>query len=264
MSRLRPTLALATILLLLAALVPATVGAGTVWKLNLYRSSGFLYQDPYYTACVAASTMMMLNFTDLADTGGNGFRWTNYRTQNSSDRAQVRDMTSILYFSRNHDTLSLGRPGSDAHGWRNALNYYGWGAEAINDPNKRVYDDRAYSTFDTAIKAAVRAIAVYRKPVGMLGWAGGHAQVITGFSVTGEDPATSSNFTVNGLYLSDPLRSNAIVNKYLGRLTLKTGNLRFRFRAYRESDSPLDDSYSVGWRRSSVSYAPSEWYGRFV
>ncbi|MBA2719050.1 MAG: hypothetical protein H0U52_07415, partial [Chloroflexi bacterium] len=264
MRRPRPTLALASILLLLSALIPTTAGAATVWKMNLYRSGGFLYQDPYYTACVAAATMMMLNFADLAGTGGNGFRWTIYRTQNSPDKAQIRDMTSVLYYARAHDTLALGRPGSDAHGWRNALNYYGWGAAAMTDPAKRVYDDRAYTSFDSATKAAVRAIAMYRKPVGMLGWAGGHAQVITGYIVTGDDPATSSNFVVNGLYLSDPLRSNAIVNKYLGRLTLQIGNLRFRFRSYRESDSPLDDPYSAGWKRSSVTYAPSEWYARWV
>ena len=43
----------------------------------------------------------------------------------------------------------------------------------------------------------------------MLGWAGGHAQVIHGYVVTGEDPRISSDFTVQWVYLSDPLRSSA-------------------------------------------------------
>ena len=51
--------------------------------------AGFLYQDPYYTACTAAATMMMLNFIDLNDSGGDGFRWTTYRTKNSSDRSRT-------------------------------------------------------------------------------------------------------------------------------------------------------------------------------
>ena len=111
MTRLRRSATLLAILLLLASLVPLTANAGTVWRLNLYRSSGFLYQDPYYTACTAAATMMMLNFIDLNDSGGDGFRWTTYRTKNSSVKSNVRDMTSILSFARSHDTLSAGRPG---------------------------------------------------------------------------------------------------------------------------------------------------------
>ena len=263
MSR-RSPLAIVATLLLLVGLLPPSVGAASEWRLNLYRSAGFVYQDPYYTACVAASAMMMLNFTDLADTGGDGFRWSLYRTHKSADPSQYRDMTSILWFARSHDTLALGRPGSDAHGWRNALNYYGWGPAALTDPARRVYDDRAYSSFDAALKGAVRALARFRKPVGMLGWAGGHAQVITGYVVVGANPAISTDFTVKGIYLSDPLRSDALVNKYLGRETLRIGSLRFRFRSYRETDSPLDDPYTAGWRRSSVASMTSEWYRRWV
>src|SRR6185295_1328732 len=153
----------------------------------------------------------------------------------------VRDMTSVLSFARSHDTLSAGRPGSDPHGWRNALNYYGWGSIALTNASKRVYDDRAYGSFDSALKGAVMAMARYHMPVGVLAWAGQHAQVATGYVVTGEDPATSSNFTVNGLYLSDPLRSSGVVNRYINRLSLLSGSLRYRFRSYQETDSPLAD-----------------------
>ncbi|HET7702182.1 MAG TPA: hypothetical protein VFK35_02195 [Candidatus Limnocylindrales bacterium] len=264
MSRLRSSLAFASAVLLLVGLLPASAGAATTWRMNLYRSGGMVYQDPYYTACTAAAAMMMLNFTAMAGDGGDRFRWTPYRYHRTPDPRDYRDMTSILYFARAHDTLAAGRPGSDPHGWRNALNYYGWGSSAMTDPTKRVYDDLPYASFDGALKGAVRAIARFRKPVGMLGWAGGHAQVITGYVVTGEDPRISTNFTVNGLYLSDPLRSDAIVNKYLSRTSLLSGSTRYRFQSYRETDSPLDDPYSAGWRRSSVASMSSEWYRRWV
>jgi hypothetical protein len=250
-----------------SAFVPAReASAATVWTRNLYHSSGFVYQDPYMTACVAAATMMMLNFIDLRDTGGEGFRWTAYRTRKSSDTKNYRDMTSIFWFARKHDTLAPGPSGSDTHGWRNALNAYGWGSTAMRDPSKRVYDDRQFTSFGAAVKAAVRAIAMFGKPVGILGSAGGHAQVMTGYVVTGEDPATSDAFSVNYVYLSDPLRGRWIRNKKLSLDTFRSGSSRVRFRRYYQGDSPRDDVYTGGWRRSSVvrSRGASEWYGKYV
>jgi cell division septation protein DedD len=249
-------------LLVLGGLPPAPIHAATVWRQNLYQSAGFMYQDPYYTACTAASAMMMLNFTALAGTGGSGFAWTVNRTSGSA--GSTLNLGSVLAFERRYDTLALRAAGSDAHGWRNALNYYGWGMAAMTDPNRRVYEDRAYGSFDAALKQSVRAIARYHMPVGMVGWAGQHAQVITGYVVTGDDPANSWNFTVNGIYLSDPLRKDWVVNKYLTRAQLKFGRTRFRFQAYRQIDSPYDDPFTPGFIRSSVRSRSSEWYGRWV
>jgi hypothetical protein len=160
--------------------------------------------------------------------------------------------------------LAVGRPGTDAHGWRNALNYYGWGAAAMTDASKRVYDDHEYTSFDAALKAAVISIARFRMPVGVLGHAGGHAQVFTGYVVTGEDPTTSDDFVVNGLYMSDPLRSDALPNRYLASSSLRSGSLRYRFQIYRQVDSPLDDPYTPGYRKSSVARWYSEWWRRYV
>jgi hypothetical protein len=178
--------------------------------------------------------------------------------------SDYRDMMSIFWFERQHDTLASTSPGSDAHGWRNALNNYGWGQAAMLDPTKRVYDDRTYTAFDTAVRSAVAAIARYHKPVGMLGWAGGHAQVITGYVVTGENPEVSTNFTVSAIYLSDPLYKDGIVNKVIGISQLKSGSLVYRLRPYQEVDSPSDDGYTIGWKRSSVASLTSEWYHRYV
>jgi hypothetical protein len=262
-TRRSPLLALLLSIAFVVALVPGrTAAAATVWDFNTYRSAGYLTQDPYYTACTGAAAMMMLNFIALSGNGGRGFAWRTSRTKNVA--SDPDDMDSIYTFARNHDTLSSGSAGSDAHGWRNALNYFGWGEGAMVDPRMRVYDDRAYGSFDAAVKDAVRAIARFHKPVGMLGWAGGHAQVITGYRASGEDPATSDAFTVNALYLADPLASNQVVNKLVWVSTLRSGPLTYRFRTYRQADSPHDDPYTAGTIRSSVSRGPSEWYGRYV
>jgi len=252
---------------LFAQTAPGPVNAAQTWSTNLYDARAFLYQNPYGTACTAASTMIMLNTIAYRRTGGEGFLWTPYRVKNNkANRSDTRDMTSILWWARAHDTLSAWSAGSDAHGWRNALNLYGWGSAAVTDPTKRMYDDLEYTTYDGAVHAAVRAIAQYRMPVGILGWAGGHAQVMTGYVVVGEDPTTSDNFSVQAVYLSDPLYSNHTVNLKLSNWGFRAGTLRTRFQAYREIDSPYDDGYKPGWKRSSVSPSAgsSEWYHRWV
>ena len=103
-------------------------------------------------------------------------------------------------------------------------------------------------------------------PVGILGWAGGHAQVMTGYVVTGADPRVSDAFSVQAVYLSDPLHQNRTVNRKISVTALRSGALRTRFQAYRETDSPFDDPWTAGTMRSSVAPArgPSEWYHRWV
>ncbi len=136
----------------------------------------------------------------------------------------------------------------------------------MTDPARRVYDDREYRTFGGAVRAAVKSIARYSMPVGILGWAGGHAQVMTGYVVTGADPRVSDAFTVQAVYLTDPLRQNRTVNRKISLKALRSGPLRTRFQAYRETDSPFDDPWTAGTLRSSVAPArgPSEWYHRWV
>lgn len=260
-----------TIVIGLAALVsqlaPIPAAAAQSWTKNLYAWRAFLYQDPYPTACTAASTMIMLNVIAYRHSGGDAFGWTPYRVKNNTaNRSDTRDMTSILYFARSHDTLSVFGSGSDGHGWRNALNAYGWGLSAMTNPTKRVYDDLEFTSYDAAVHAAVRAIARFDMPVGIITWAGGHAQVMTGYVVDGEDPAISDAFTVRYVFLSDPLYSDHYVNVMVSNASFRAGALHLRFQAYRETDSPYDDPYGAGWTRSAVSptRGRSEWYHRWV
>jgi hypothetical protein len=260
----RVLVATAAAALALGSVVPGVAAASGTWTKNLYASSAFLYQDPYYTACTAADTMIMLNTIALRGTGGPGFIWRTSRTKN--DPNDPRDLTSILAWERNNDTLEPGGDGSDAHGWRNALNYFGWGAGAMTDAARMMYTDQAYTSFDDAVHAAVVAIARFNKPVGVLAWSGGHAQVLTGYVATGEDPRRSDAFAVTSVYLSDPLKADGIRNRKLSLSSFASGDLHYRFRWYTYTDSPFDDPYTPGTLQSSVSptVGPSEWYHRWV
>ena len=67
-------------------------------------------------------------------------------------------------------------------------------------------------------------------------------------------------FSATALYLTDPLLADGMVNKRIGYVTLgASSNTRIRFAPYYETDSPYDDAYSSGWRRSR-----DEWYARWV
>ena len=225
--------------------------------LDLYVTSGFRYQDPNYVACTSTSAMNMLNFILAAGSGGPDFRWMRAVSGSTRD--------SMLRWERNHDTLPLGT-GSDPHGWRNALNYYGWGSAALTGEG-RVYDDVAFGSYSAAIHAAVRAIVATHKPVGVLGWAGHHSQVITGYyGLVGDPFATNSTgaftdaFTIGGLYFSDALSSDRMHHIRVSYRGLQyTTNYRLRFRQFMQTDSTRDDPYTLGWRRSR-----DEWYRRFV
>jgi hypothetical protein len=225
--------------------------------LNVFRAEGFRYQDSNRYACTAASAMVMLNWIALNGTGGAGFRWKVNRTP------AMRD--SILAWERTHDTLAGGRA-SDPHGWRNALNYYGWGPTALRPAGRR-YDDRPFSTYDNAVKASVRGLIATGKAVGVIGWAGGHSQIIVGYYGLNGDPfarneagAFANAFSVEGFYLVDPLMSQAMVNVQVSYETFRSSpNPKLRFQPYIDRDSPYDDAYSPGIRP-----ARDEWYGKFV
>jgi hypothetical protein len=223
---------------------PAPVAKPASYSMNLYRSGVVRYQAPDYTACVATSSLMMLNFIAYARTGGDAFRWhvtTSYAVQEA-----------ILRYDRTFDTQTASHPGTDAHGWKNGLNYFGYGSIRAG-----VYLDKSYVTYAAAAKAAIIAMAKYHKPVGILGWAGGHAQILNGYRVFGANPATgSTNFTIIGVYITDPLRSDGYRNHFISSSTWSGGSSRIRFARYAYRDNPGRDY--VDHTRGT------DFYGRWV
>ena len=224
---------------------------------NLFRAEAFRYQDPNYYACTATSALVILNTIALNGNGGSGFRWV--------PRYSIAAVDSILAWERTHDTLEGGN-GSDPHGWRNALNYYGWGTATLSS-GSRVYDDFAYTSYDRAMKTAIRQLIRTHKPVGIVAWKGRHVQFITGYDGLKGNPFArdgagryTNDFTIDAVRLTDPLASDGWVNARIGYSTLgSTTNARLRFAPYAETDSPYDDPYTSGWIR-----ARDEWHGRWI
>jgi hypothetical protein len=259
----RPAIAanlIAVVALCLSAVGPAPVASAAKWVFNVYDSRAVRWQDPDYNACTAASTLMMLNMASYrasqdtfmvlalpaieAPAPQISMRW----------RADVSlsQQTAILAYERANMTMLETSRGSDPHGWRNALNYFGWGSNGAG-----IYRDSAYTTFDAAARAVVSSIARYQKPVGILGLAGAHAQIVTGYVVRGQDPRVGSSFTIVGIYLTDSLRSRGIRNLYVSAANWRAGVTTVRFTPYRQADSPYQDPID-----GRVGYA--EWYGRWV
>ncbi len=225
------------------------------WTMNLYDSSVVRYQDPDWQACTAAATESMLNLIaltsvdDMPPPRGGSLPRSNFRWQIDTS---YDFQESILEYERENMTMYASAPGTDPHGWRNALNYWGWSTAAAG-----VYVDSAYDSFDAAAQATVHALARTNKPVGILGWFGGHAQYVTGYKVQGGDPRVSDDYTILGIFLTDPLGSDQIGNVLLSYADWANGPLYLRFSPYWQNESPFVDGLDgqVGDR---------EWRGRWV
>ena len=249
--------ALAAIALFMVAIAPALVGAGaasTTWTFDEYDARAVLYQDPDYNACTSAAAEIMLNLAAyqsspdvLAPANGVfqvAVRWrpdTSYQT-----------MEAILAYERANMTMLITSAGTDPHGWRNALNYFGWGTMRAG-----LYVDSAYTSFDAAAKAVVAYLARSHKPVGILADDGHHAQVITGYVAVGDDPTISDNFSVAGVYLTDPLRTNAMRDTWVPLETWRSGSPIVQFTPYLQNDSPYQDPIDG-------NVGTTEWYGKWV
>ena len=245
----------------LAAVMAILVGQAatptrSTYVYSLYDSRAIHFQNPDLTACTASMTMSMLNTIYYTSTqplsaktavqaAQPSFRW--------SPTLSSKKQTSILRWERSHMTMSTATLGSDPHGWRNALNYYGWGSMTAG-----VYADLSFRTFDQAARATVREIALTNEPVGILSESGSHAVMATGYSVTGADPRTGSlDFTVNGVYLTDPLRERRVGDRYVTYQVWKSGPPLIRFWPFMQADSVFKDPIDgqVGRR---------EWWRKFV
>jgi len=238
----------------LSTAIGAAPASSTTWSFDMYDPAAVLYQDPDYTACASAAAQIMLNTAfdvseqDYVSSGTEMFHLS-MRWQPDTSAAT---METILAYSRANMTMLTSSLGTDPHGWRNSLNYFGWGTMRGG-----VYSDTAYTSFADAAKAVVASLARSHKPVGLLARAGTHAQLVTGYVVTGENPTVSDNYTVVGVYLTDPLRSAAMRDAWIPLSTWQSGVYAIRFTPYTETDSPYTDpiDHNVGI---------TEWYGKWV
>jgi hypothetical protein len=83
--------------------------------------------------------------------------------------------------------------GTEPLGWARGLERRGAGEyEVVVEPTRR-----------RAIRRAVEAIRATGRPVGLLVWRGAHSWVVHGFTAT-HDPAVTDDYTVTGLWISDP------------------------------------------------------------
>ena len=214
---------------------------------DLYDPAAVRWQQPNVYACTSAAALMMLNMTALrGPSKGDGFAWT---------PSVALDLeNAMLDFERQNMTMVVdGTNGTDPHGWRNALNYYGWGSLSAD-----VYRDEAFGSFGEAVKAAITSEAQFGKPVGLLMMGGRHAELINGWDVTGEDPSTgSTNFAVNGVFLTDPWQPNGHEDTYVPLAWLQAGAPAVRFTPYLETDSPYQDPVDG-------KIGNAEWYGQYV
>ena len=265
-SALRSALVLATVLTLTSSgtviAEPPMEGSATevsppapIWSINVYDDTIVTYQDPDWTACTAAAAQSMLNLigvtthADLPPPRGGSLPRTSFRWQVDTSFPVLE---SILAYERQNMTMYWSSAGTDAHGWRNALNYYGWGSISAG-----VYVDSSFTSFDAAAKQTVRSLARTGEPVGILGWFGGHAQYVTGYTVQGEDPRISDKYTILGVFLTDPLESDRTRNMYVTMDTWRNGPLYVRFSPYYYDDSPFTDPID------GVS-GNSQWWSKWV
>ncbi len=222
----------------------ALVAKTATWTFNLYDPRAERWQDPDLTACTAASAQSMLN--TIAYTGSDP---TLLWQPNNSYAKQE----SILGYERAHMTMRKSSPGSDPHGWRNALNYFGWGSIDAG-----VYRDSAYSNLGQAAVAVVLAIAKYHKPVGVFSQGGAHSEFITGYRVVGDDPSTgSASFRIVGVYLTDPWRVARYRNAFIPYSRWRWGFNWLRYTPYWQADSPYRDPIDG-------HIGKSEWYGKWI
>ena len=245
---------LGALLVLIAA--PMAAAAGPVPRtLDIYDSRAAVWQDPDKLACTSAAAQMMLNvvaYESAAEyfappdgrAAGPAPRWRPDTSHGTTE--------AMLAYERSNMTMLAASAGSDPHGWRNALNYFGWGSIKAG-----AYEDAAYPSFDAAARAAVLALAQSRRPVGILARGGGHAQLVTGYMVSGEDPRAGGEFTILGVYLTDPLQSVGMRDAFVTLDTWRSGTATIQFTPYLQNDSPFRDGMDG-------NIGTAEWYGKWV
>ena len=233
----------------------AAAASPLTWTADLYDARAVVWQEPDGSACTSAAAQMMLNIVAY-ESGSDYLAPPDGLAPRTAPRWHVdtsfETMETLLAYERSNMTMLARSAGADPHGWRNALNYYGWGSI-----NAGVYRDSAYTTFDAAARAVVASVARRGIPVGILAREGRHAQLVTGYVVTGEDPRTGDDFDIQCVYLTDPLRGVAMRDAWVSLEEWRSGAEAIRFAPYLQNDSPYRDGLDG-------NVGTSEWYGKWV
>jgi PKD repeat protein len=198
--------------------IPAWTGG-----IQLYDRGIFSKQATWHS-CVAAASQMMLNIVAGA--------------RDHSARVQ-----RIYYsYGRNHNGYRTPESdGVDPAGWQAVLKHY-------VDPG---YHLVAGTSFDTAIRAAARAMRLTGRPVGVVVGFGAHVWVISGFTATA-DPGVTGAFKVTSVNVEGSLWGRTSVNGFDQAPNVRISAARFRyfFTPYRDRFEPR------GWRNRYVILAP--------
>ncbi len=150
---------------------PKPVRSGP-FQVNLYHTGDFVSQTTK-EHCVSAAMQIMLN---IAVKG---------QDRTAQRQADLARLARELSASPTHATEPLG--------WALGLRQRGAGRYVVDVAPTRT----------AALRRAVRAIRATGRPVGLLVWRGAHSWVLHGFTATA-DPATSPDFKITGLWISDP------------------------------------------------------------
>ncbi len=151
--------------------------AAETYTLNLYTKGAFVRQQTNYW-CVPASTQIMLNMIKR-------------RADHSYDTQLA--IWKVAWANIKYTGFKPQVYGSDPQGWVAALETFGGGDyEWVNG-----------KSFASALKNAVKAMALTGRPVGVVVMSGSHAWVLNGFVATA-DPTTTNDFKVLAVYVTAP------------------------------------------------------------
>jgi hypothetical protein len=165
-----------------AAAVEATAWSGSI---DLYRSGTYSMQQNGLW-CTAAGVQIVRNIVD--------------RESDQSAGAQRRYFAWMRLHNRYHLPLSAG---VDPQGWAAGLRHF------VDDRYRLVTS----TTFDGALRSAVRRLRQTGLPVAITVAHGDHAWILTGFAAT-EDPLTTASFTVTSVRVVGPLYGRQSGNGY--------------------------------------------------
>lgn len=186
---------------------------------DLYRNGTYTVQKSWLW-CTAAGVQIVRNIADLES--------------DHATSAQRRYFAWMRLRNRYHLLLSAG---VDPQGWTAGLRHF------VDDRYRLV----ASTTFDGALRSAVRRLRQTTLPVALAVSHGNHGWILTGFTASA-DPLTTASFTVTSVRVVGPLYGLQSRNGYdmPPDTKLTTGQLR---------------RYFTAWKYAPMSMV---WDGRFV